>query len=92
MLQARQTSQADRGKRNLTMTYMSRYSKDDLFDMFANQAAPHQLANQSVHEIGLQLKELSSDMEDVREVASALKSMAYDMAYPDGPEDNRHKK
>jgi hypothetical protein len=73
------------------MEYMKKYSSSDLFDMFANQAQAHLLANQSVYDIECHLLELAPDMEDAAVVAGNIKNIAYDLAYPDGPENNRHK-
>lgn len=66
------------------MMYKNKYSKDDLYDMFAHQANPLDLANQQMSEIRQQLKELAPDMEDDRDVAHILKGMAHDKAYPNG--------
>lgn len=64
--------------------YMQEYTREQLYDMFANQAEPYRLANQHISEIREQLKELAPDMKDDREVAYLIKSMAYDKAYPNG--------
>lgn len=63
------------------MKYLEKYTNDDLFDMFANQADVVLLANQALVEIQAQLVEISPDMADAREVAAIVKSVAYDAAY-----------
>ena len=58
------------------MMYTNKYSKDQLFDMFANQADFTQLAKQSVARIAADLKELAPDMEDANQVALNIKVTA----------------
>jgi hypothetical protein len=66
------------------MEYTKKYSADDLFDMFANQADFAALANKSVFEVREQLIEMAPDMEDSRKVAHIIKAKAHDLAYPNG--------
>lgn len=63
------------------MKYAEMYTKDDLFDMFANQADVEILAKQPVAEIEQQLQELAPDMEDAADVATIIRDMAGQRAY-----------
>jgi hypothetical protein len=62
------------------MNYMDKYSTDDLFDMFANQADFRALLSQQSDITEQQLLEMAPDMEDVRDVAASIKRAAGELA------------
>lgn len=62
------------------MNYTDKYSADDLFDMFANQADFRALLHQQSDIIEQQLLELAPDMEDAAEVAVSIKRTAGELA------------
>lgn len=58
------------------MMYAEKYSADDLFDMFANQADVFTLARMPSDKIASELRELAPDMEDSREVGKIIRRHA----------------
>lgn len=58
------------------MKYAETYTRDELFDMFANQADYAKLSKQSERTIAAQLKQLAPDMQDAGAVALIIKRMA----------------
>lgn len=56
--------------------YTDQYTKDDLYDMFANDADTARLAKQPTAIVAQQLQELAPDMEDAPEVARIIQNMA----------------
>lgn len=58
------------------MMYAQKYSADDLFDMFANQAEPERLVMKATDTIAADLQELAPDMEDAEDVARSIQKTA----------------
>jgi hypothetical protein len=73
------------------MKYMEKYSNNDLFDMFANEANFAKLANQTEEQVYSDLLELAPDMEDAEEVAAMIKKNARTIALNNRFGPNRNK-
>ena len=58
------------------MMYDKKYSADDLYDMFANQAIPERLVMQPIGTLAADLLELAPDMEDSEDVARSIQKKA----------------
>lgn len=56
--------------------YAQKYSSDDLFDMFANQADSVELFAMPQSQMVQRLQELAPDMEDASQVAAIIKHKA----------------
>lgn len=54
------------------MMYAEKYSADELFDMFANDADVFALAKTPTDKIAGDLRQLAPDMEDSREVGKII--------------------